>query len=226
MRGDGGPRCSALKGAARPKREAPDSVGGLVGFASSARTGEPTPAPEHRKRSQGKHPLTPFHAPDRIRTCDLRLRRPTLYPTELRARIRREDARNKPSSVPAEAGEDHFSGAHIAADLVQPTRDSSGAGRSSSLLGLAPGGVFRATSVTGGPVRSYRTLSPLPVLPRGSHRRFAFCGTIRRLSPPGRYPAPCPSELGLSSGVPRTVRRRSSLARLPNLRVFNPTGLR
>ena len=27
-------------------------------------------------------------APDRIRTCDLRFRRPTLYPTELRARVR------------------------------------------------------------------------------------------------------------------------------------------
>jgi hypothetical protein len=27
-------------------------------------------------------------APDRIRTCDLRFRRPTLYPTELRARAR------------------------------------------------------------------------------------------------------------------------------------------
>jgi hypothetical protein len=28
-----------------------------------------------------------FSAPDRIRTCDLRLRRPTLYPAELRARM-------------------------------------------------------------------------------------------------------------------------------------------
>src|SRR5438552_12431777 len=30
------------------------------------------------------------------------------------------------------------------------------------LLGLAPGGVYPATAVTGGAVRSYRTLSPLP----------------------------------------------------------------
>ena len=45
-------------------------------------------------RAQSKSPMTPFiqksqgfcsSAPDRIRTCDLRLRRPTLYPTELRA---------------------------------------------------------------------------------------------------------------------------------------------
>ncbi|SUS06708.1 conserved hypothetical protein [uncultured Defluviicoccus sp.] len=32
----------------------------------------------------------------------------------------------------------------------------------SSLLGLAPGGVYRAVAVTGSAVRSYRTLSPLP----------------------------------------------------------------
>src|SRR6185295_7504994 len=30
--------------------------------------------------------LAKLNAPDRIRTCDLRFRRPTLYPTELRAR--------------------------------------------------------------------------------------------------------------------------------------------
>jgi len=30
------------------------------------------------------------------------------------------------------------------------------------LHGLAPGGVYPATTVTGGAVRSYRTLSPLP----------------------------------------------------------------
>ncbi len=32
------------------------------------------------------------------------------------------------------------------------------------LFGLASGGVYRAASVTGNAVRSYRTLSPLPVL--------------------------------------------------------------
>jgi len=29
--------------------------------------------------------------------------------------------------------------------------------------------------------------------------RFGLCGTFRRVSPPGRYPAPCPAEPGLSS---------------------------
>ncbi len=31
-----------------------------------------------------------------------------------------------------------------------------------------------------------------------------FCGTFRRVTPPGRYPAPCPVESGLSSGVSST----------------------
>src|SRR5687767_7218957 len=35
-----------------------------------------------------------------------------------------------------------------------------------SLFGLAPGGVCRAPRVTAGAVRSYRTISPLPVSPR------------------------------------------------------------
>ena len=63
------------------------------------------------------------------------------------------------------------------------------------LLGLAPGGVFPATAVTGGAVRSYRTISPLPPMP--SHdgtawaRRYVFCGTFPGVAPAGRYPAPC-----------------------------------
>lgn len=55
----------------------------------------------------------------------------------------------------------------------------------SLLFGLAPGGVCRATFVTKGAVRSYRTLSPLPVA-----RRFAFCCTFPKVAPAGRYPAP------------------------------------
>lgn len=50
-------------------------------------------------------------------------------------------------------------------------------------------------------VRSYRTLSPLPV-PYG-HRRSALCCTGRGFTPPRRYLAPCPIEPGLSS--PKTV---------------------
>ncbi len=36
-------------------------------------------------------------------------------------------------------------------------------------------------------VRSYRTLSPLPVRTRWArHRRFPFCGTVLRVAPTGR----------------------------------------
>ena len=46
-------------------------------------------------------------------------------------------------------------------------------------------------------VSSYLTISTLPGFQ--IHRRYFFCGTFRRVTPPGRYPAPCPKELGLSS---------------------------
>jgi len=44
------------------------------------------------------------------------------------------------------------------------------------LFGLAPSGVCRAASVTSGPVRSYRTLSPLPVRP--ARARAAIGGLL------------------------------------------------
>jgi hypothetical protein len=39
--------------------------------------------------------------------------------------------------------------------------------------------------------------------PKADHRRYGFCGTFRRLATPGRYPAPCPLESGLSSPIDR-----------------------
>jgi len=45
------------------------------------------------------------------------------------------------------------------------------------LFGLAPDGVYLARLVTKTAVRSYRTLSPLPINPK-IKRRFAFCGTF------------------------------------------------
>ena len=76
----------------------------LMGLGSGCRGGDPSvPEPESppgdsnepsgftrlrrqtQEESPGEPPLGFLHAPDRIRTCDLRLRRPTLYPAELRA---------------------------------------------------------------------------------------------------------------------------------------------
>ena len=47
-------------------------------------------------------------------------------------------------------------------------------------------------------VSSYLTFSPLPPPER---RRYIFCGTFLGVTPTGRYPAPCPVELGLSSNA-------------------------
>jgi len=56
---------------------------------------------------------------------------------------------------------------HVAVHLERPTREPVRAARRGSnppvpLFGLAPGGVYPATDVATGAVRSYRTISPLP----------------------------------------------------------------
>ena len=51
--------------------------------------------------------------------------------------------------------------------------------------------------VTRPPVSSYLTISPLPFL----RRAVCFCCTFRRVTPPGRYPAPRLVEFGLSSPI-------------------------
>ena len=58
------------------------------------------------------------------------------------------------------------------------------------------------------PVRSYRTISPLPsggCIVVAARRLYHFCGTFRRVTPPGRYPASCPMEPGLSSPARHTT---------------------
>src|SRR4051794_37134176 len=55
------------------------------------------------------------------------------------------------------------------------------------LFGLAPGGVYPATPVARGAVRSYRTVSPLLLAAVSSgQERFVFCGTFPRVAPAGR----------------------------------------
>ena len=57
--------------------------------------------------------------------------------------------------------------------------------------------------VTATPVRSYRTISPLPVRDSrvAAPSAVYFCGTFPRVSPGGRNPPPCPVVSGLSSRV-------------------------
>ncbi len=84
----------------------------------------------------------------------------------------------------------HSSGVRVAARFKQPTRtvwsrNRLGSNPAPSLFGFAPGGVYHAVPVAGSAVRSYRTLSPLPLGPEGP-RRFAFCGTFPGVAPAGR----------------------------------------
>ena len=92
---------------------------------------------------------------------------------------------------------------HLGRSLPSASRDRPGWRRGNapepvkvlpSLLGLAPGGVCPAAAVAGSAVRSYRTISPLP--PRKGAKPLkglavCFCGTVPRVAPAGRYPAPC-----------------------------------
>jgi len=66
-----------------------------------------------------------------------------------------------------------------------------------SLLGLAPGGVYPAAAVAGGAVRSYRTISPLPLSPRvGAGVRAWRCVSVA---------------LSLGSPPPDVIRHRVSV---------------
>jgi hypothetical protein len=100
----------------------------------------------------------------------------------------------KPGSVRPCERDGHSSGPAVADRFSRPTRIPGPAtalpacADAGSLFGLAPGGACHAASVASGPVRSYRTLSPLP-LPK--ERRSALCGAIPGVTPGGRYPPPC-----------------------------------
>ena len=102
--------------------------------------------------------------------------------------------KNELADKPGSVVSNHSSGRIVANPLKRPTQIPHGPCVSGSLFGLAPSGVYPATSVTRRAVRSYRTISPLPIA-----RRFIFCGTFRRFTPPRRYLALGPMEPGLSS---------------------------
>jgi hypothetical protein len=82
----------------------------------------------------------------------------------------------------------HSSGTPVTRRLKQPTRTAGSGHRSRAssapwregpapfLFGFAPGGVYRAVDVAADAVRSYRTVSPLPPLPRTPSQGRPRCG--------------------------------------------------
>jgi hypothetical protein len=78
--------------------------------------------------------------------------------------LAKKESVDKPGSVV----DNHSSGICVTAYLKQPTRIPYGSHVATLqshgfLFGLAPSGVFPATTVTNRAVRSYRTISPLPL---------------------------------------------------------------
>ncbi len=65
-------------------------------------------------------------------------------------------------------------------------------------------GFTMTADVTAGPVRSYRTVSPLRRVPEETSRS-SFCGTFPGVAPGRRYRSPCPVVPGLY--LPRLPRR-------------------
>jgi hypothetical protein len=117
--------------------------------------------------------------------------------------IKLAEAARKPGSVPAagypHAGDGHSSGTAVADGLKQPTRKHGRAVLDASLFGLAPGGVYLASGVTVGPGELLPHPFTLTCHSLRLGRRTSLCGTFPRVTPAGRYPAPCPLEPGLSS---------------------------
>ena len=116
-------------------------------------------------------------------------------------------------SVPGEPGGDHPSS--------RPTRGcpvTRADGSPVPLLGLAPGGVYQPPGSPRTLVRSYRTVSPLPVTPGEpvAHRRSVLCCTSVRSPRPGSHQLrtlwspdlPQPTAHAPTTAVTRSAHRR------------------
>ena len=82
-------------------------------------------------------------------------------------------------------------------ELPEPLR----AGRTSAPFVLSPGGVCRAGRVaaTAGALLPHLFTLTLACARMHLRGRYIFCGTFPEVTLGGRYPSPCPAELGLSS---------------------------
>ena len=107
----------------------------------------------------------------------------------------------KPSSVFRIRNDNHSSGMSVTGHLKRSTRKHR-AGDSQTLSYLILLQV-RFTLPILSPKSRWALTPPFHhyLSPKTGHRLCIFCGTLCRITPPGRYPAPCPLELGLSSGI-------------------------
>ena len=98
------------------------------------------------------------------------------------------------------SGDGHPSRLTVTRPLLRPTRGLNGRAAHSLCSALLRVGFVEPPGSPPALVRSYRTVSPLPVRARRArHRRSVLCGTFLRVAPTGCYPAPCPVESGRSS---------------------------
>ncbi len=125
-------------------------------------------------------------------------------------KIKKNEWTCKPNSVSS----DHSSWAHISACLTQPTRKLQAghllvSSRFFPIWSFSERGLPCPSVLPHWAVVSYTTFSPLPeFFNTRKLRRFVFCGTFRCLATPGRYPALCPVEFGLSSCLSRKKNKR------------------
>lgn len=106
----------------------------------------------------------------------------------------------EPADKPGPVVDSHSSRRIVTDTLKQPTRTRRGPRHEVPIWPCSRWGL-PCRPVTRLAVRSYRTISPLPVPHAPKDARpsaVSFCCTFRRLAPPRRYLAPCPVEPGLS----------------------------
>jgi len=97
--------------------------------------------------------------------------------------------------------------------LVEPAFGRFTLGPSNQLLGLAGGGVYPAEAVTGSAVRSYRTISPLPVSAGGGPSAVYFLWHFPWSTEGGPVAVShhrCPILLGLSSPAASSLRDKTA----------------
>ena len=140
-----------------------------------------------------------------------------------RTLFRARRGKAEPACKPGSVEDSHSSRRRVTTPLQRSTRTHRGQRHCVPIRPCSGWGLPCPVALAPRAVRSYRTVSPLPRIPRhrsGSRtvRRSALCCTGRRLTPPRCYLASCPVEPGLSSPV-QAPQRLSGRLRVRILRL-------